>query len=203
MKVAANKASSAVFTLIKAKYQKGEKKDQYSGAIYYRGKPRWGMNEKFKAKVGPKMLAESLRWNDEIKLYTGKIWAAKQAQLILDGMREVSAEDAKDLADVTVDEIIFDDANAAEITMFPAEDELNLAIGGTTYPFKDILTNHGFTFKNIVNDQPLRLWLRVEPEGQPDMDADDFEALFEQYGFEVNRYDGVEGDEDEDEDEDA
>ena len=33
MKVAANKASSAVFTLIKAKYQKGEKKDQYSGAI--------------------------------------------------------------------------------------------------------------------------------------------------------------------------
>ena len=45
--------------------------------------------------------------------------------------------------------------------------------------------NHGFTFKNTVNDQPLRLWLRVEPEGQPDMDADDIEALFEQYGFEV------------------
>ena len=31
MKVAANKASSAVFTLIKAKYQKGEKKDEFSG----------------------------------------------------------------------------------------------------------------------------------------------------------------------------
>ena len=29
------------------------------------------------------------------------------------------------------------------------------------------------------------IWLRVEPEGQPDMDADDIEALFEQYGFEV------------------
>ena len=125
-------------------------------------------------------------------------------------MREVSAEDAKDLADVTVDETIFDDANAAEIKMFPiiVEDKLNLAIGGatypsSTYPFKDILTNHGFTFNNMVNDQPLRLWLCVEPEGQPDMDADDFEALFDQYGFEVNRYDGVEGDEDEDEDEDA
>ena len=68
-----------------------------------------------------------------------------------------------------------------------------LGRGGTV--FKDILTNHGFTFKNTVNDQPLRLWLRVEPEGQPDMDADDFEALFEQYGF--VRSEG------EDEDEDA
>ena len=75
----------------------------------------------------------------------------------------------------------------------------SLAEGVTSYPFKDILTNHGFTFKNTVNDQPLRLWLRVEPEGQPDMDADDFEALFEEYGFEVDRYDG----EDEDEDADA
>ena len=27
------------------------------------------------------------------------------------------------------------------------------------------------------------------------MDADDFETLFEQYGFEVSRYDGVEADE--------
>ena len=54
-----------------------------------------------------------------------------------------------------------------------------------------------------MNDQPVQLWLRVEPEAQPDMDADDLEALFDQYGFEVDRYDGVEGDEDEDEDEDA
>ena len=30
------------------------------------------------------------------------------------------------------------------------------------------------------------------------MDIDDFKALFEQYGFEVDRYDGVEGSEDED-----
>ena len=30
------------------------------------------------------------------------------------------------------------------------------------------------------------------------MDADDFEAVFEQYGFEVDRYDGVALDEDED-----
>lgn len=63
----------------------------------------------------------------------------------------------------------------------------------------------GFTFKPIVNDQPLKLWLRVKPEAQPEMqmDADDFEALFEEYSFEVDRYDGVKGGQDEDEDEDA
>ena len=70
-------------------------------------------------------------------------------------------------------------------------------------PFKDILTNHGFTFKNTVNDQPLRLWLRVEPEGQPDMDADDFEALFEQYGLRERECVFVSRLRSEDEDEDA
>ena len=194
------KVQKAVFSLVRATYQKGDKKDQYSGAIYYRGKPRWGMNDKYKAKLIPNMLAESLRWNDELKLYSGKVWTAKQAQLILDAMREVSAEDENDLTDVTVDETIFDDAKEAAIKIFPitVAGELNLAIGGTTYPFKDILKKHGFGFHNIVNDQPLNLWLRVEPEAQPDMDADDLEALFDKYGFEVDRYDGVEGSEDED-----
>ena len=97
------KVQKAVFSLVRATYQKGDKKDQYSGAIYYRGKPRWGMNDKYKAKLFPNMLAESLRWNDELKLYSGKVWTAEQAQLILDAMRQVSAEDEKDLEDVTVD----------------------------------------------------------------------------------------------------
>ena len=57
------------------------------------------MNEKYKAKVVPNMLClwrSALRWNDEMKLYSGKVWTAEQAQLILDGMRQVSAEDEKD-----------------------------------------------------------------------------------------------------------
>ena len=62
----------AIYSLVRATYQKGEKKDQYSGAIYYRGKPRWGMNDKYKAKLIPSMLAKSLRWNDELKLYSGQ-----------------------------------------------------------------------------------------------------------------------------------
>ena len=73
-------------------------------------------------------------------------------------MREVSAEDEKDLTDVTVDETIFDDVKEAAIKIFPiiVAGELNLAISGTTYPFKDILKKHGFAFNNIVNDQPGR-----------------------------------------------
>ena len=73
------------------------------------------------------------------------------------------------VADIAVDESIFDDANAVDITMFPlvVDGELNMAVGGTTYPFKDILTKEGFTFKNIVNGQALKLWLRVEPEAKP------------------------------------
>ena len=73
-----------MFTLVKAKFQKGEKKDEYTGAIYFRGKPRYGNNEIFKAKVNDKLLAETLRWNDEFKLYSAKVYTAEQAQMVLD-----------------------------------------------------------------------------------------------------------------------
>ena len=111
-------------------------------------------------------------------------------------MREVSDEDKKCLADVTVDPTIFDDATEALIKIFPLEvdDELNLAIGGSTYPWGDVLTKAGVAFKHIVNGEPLNLWLRVEPEGQPEVTADDLEAKFEEYGFVVERFDGAEDD---------
>ena len=195
----AYKEAHAVFTLVKAKFQKGEKKDEYSGAIYFRGKPRYGNNEIFKAKVGDKLLAETLRWNDEFKLYSAKVYTAEQAHMVLDAMRMVSEKDERDLASVTVDETIFDDAHRAEIKIFPLEVEgdgdinLNLAIAGTTYPFNKILKQAGFTFHNMVNGQPLKLWLREESEDQPEVDAGNLEEMFEEYGFTVDKYvyDGV------------
>ena len=186
-----------MFTLVKAKFQKGEKKDEYSGAIYFRGKPRYGNNEIFKAKVNDKLLAEMLRWNDEFKLYSAKVYTAEQAQMVLDAMRMVSEKDERDLASVTVDETIFDDAHRAEVKIFPLEVEgdgeinLNLAIAGTTYPFNKILKQAGFTFHNMVNGQPLKLWLREESEDQPEVDAGDLEEMFKEYGFTVDKYDGV------------
>ena len=186
------KEAHAVFTLVKAKFQKGEKKDEYTGAIYFRGKPRYGNNEIFKAKVGDKLLAEMLRWNDEFKLYSAKVYTAEQAQMVLDAMRIVSEKDKQDLASVTVDETIFDNAHQSEIKIFPLEVEgPNLAIAGTTYPFNKILKQAGFTFHNVVNGEPLNLWLREESDGQPEVDAGDLEEMFEEYGFTVDKYDGV------------
>ena len=50
------------------------------------------------------MLGETLRWNDEFKLYSAKVYTAEQAQMNLDAMRMVSEKDERDLASVTVDE---------------------------------------------------------------------------------------------------
>ena len=198
----ANKISTAMFKLVKAIYQKGDKKGQLSGAIYFRGKPRFHMNEIFKDKVGGVLLEEQLRWNAELKLYTARVFTYEQAGMVLEAMRMVSEADEKDLKEVEIDEAIFEDANPTEIKMFPleVEGEMKEAIAGTTYPFKSILKAAGFTFHNVVNDAPMKLWLREMSEAQPEVDFDDLEATFEKYGFTVERYDGVGADEEEDDD---
>ena len=81
----------ATFDLVQARYQKGDKTGQLTGAIYYRGKPRFGNNERYKQLVEAVMLAEKLRWNDELKLYTGMCWSDKIAAKILNAMRQVRA----------------------------------------------------------------------------------------------------------------
>ena len=81
----------ATFDLIQARYQKGDKSGQLTGAIYYRGKPRYGHNERYKNLVEAVMLAEKLRWNDELKLYTAMCWSDKIAAKILNAMRQVRA----------------------------------------------------------------------------------------------------------------
>ena len=54
-----------------------------------------------------------------------------------------------------------------------------------TYPFNKILTAAGLKFHNTVNGKAgVKLWLRPEPESEPDLDADDLEAT-------VDKYDGV------------
>ena len=41
------KTSKAMFSLIAAKYQKGDKLGAYTGAVYLRAKPRYGGNDTF------------------------------------------------------------------------------------------------------------------------------------------------------------
>ena len=58
-----------------------------------------------------------------------------------------------------IDEAVFADANAASIDIVPmkvqdgatSQDEEVIAVGGTTFPFKDWLKTKGFSFANTVN----------------------------------------------------
>ena len=69
----------ATLTYIRAKYQKGDKIDQFSGWVYFHGKPGWGNNETFKTKVNSKLLTGPARWNGDHKLYTGRVHTVQEA----------------------------------------------------------------------------------------------------------------------------
>ena len=133
-------------------------------------------------------------------MYTAKIYNVTQAKLILEQQKMVSAEDEADLEDAVVDESVFDDANPCDLAMFPIEVDGAMmgAVQGPTYPWGDELTEKGFKFQNIVNGQPMQLWLAP----LEDVDFHELEALFTEYGFPATSYDAfhVETD-DEEEDE--
>lgn len=196
-----DKSGKSKFSLVEAKYQKGDKKGELTGAVYYRGKPRYGKNDIFKQKLQKKLLKERLRWNDELKVYTAKIYNAIQAKLLLEQQKMVSAEDEADLEDTVVDESVFENAKPCELAMFPIEVDGTMmgAVSGPTYPWGDELTEKGFAFKHIVNGQPMQLWLAP----LKDVDFDELEAMFTEYGFPTTKYDGVAmGTDDEDDEQD-
>ena len=62
---------------------------------------------------------------------------------------------------------------------------------GTTYPFKEILKEKGFTFLNELNGfDGVSMWIAP----QATVDIEDLVALFHEYGFEVDMFDGVDED---------
>lgn len=84
----------------------------------------------------------------------------------------MSPQDEKDIADVEVDEVIFEDANAAEIQMFQinVNGELHDAIAGNTYPWKSVVKGQGALkaagFSFSPNVPGLNLWLCIASESQ-------------------------------------
>ena len=186
----ANKKSKAVFSLVAAKYQKGDKEGQYSGAIYFRGVPCYGQNEEFKTKLQKYTLAECLRFNMEMKLYTCKVYTKKQARKLLGAMKELDG--CADSLPEDIDESVFEHAKPAEVSLvsnMTVNDETVVGVTGTTYPFKDELKDKGFTFNNEVNgEEGVQMWLAP----QDDVEIDELVSLFEDYGFTVEVFDGVE-----------
>ena len=184
--------SVAVFMLIAAKYQKGDKAGQFTGAIYFRGVPLYVQNETFKTMLHKHTLTEVLRLNTELKLYTCKVWTAKQARMLLKAMKELDG--CAQYVPEDIDESIFEHANATEISIINNIDvEVTTMVGlhGTTFPFKEILKEKGFTFLNELNGfDGVSMWIAP----QATVDIEDLVALFHEYGFEVDMFDGVDED---------
>ena len=182
----------AVFSAVRAKYQKGEKESQLTGAVYYRGKPRYGKNEKYKTVMQPHLLAESLRWNDQLKLYTGKVYNMTQLLKLKETHASLDEEEAKDLEapsnQIDQDLFNFDECKEPMITSLPLtiDDVEYHAFGGMTYPFKDMLKDEGFNFKHLVDGQVAQVWA-----GDPDKKMTLMDAMID-YGFTLDEYDGVE-----------
>ena len=61
-----------MFSVVRAKYQKGDLKDSFTGAVYFRGKPRYRNNDTFKEKVNAKLLTENVRWNRRVQMLHGQ-----------------------------------------------------------------------------------------------------------------------------------
>jgi hypothetical protein len=187
-----HKVASAVLTFVRAKYQKGDKEGNLTGAVYMRGKPRFALNEKWKDEANKKLLAEVVRWNDELKLYTAKVYTAKQANMLFKVMEDMSPECKADLAEqepIDFDELFnFPEAKDYTIQSFPLEVEGKTvqAFGGGTYAFKSILTKHGFEFKNTVNGlEGACLWLGSLDE------VEELENIITEYGFPLDKYDAA------------
>ena len=104
-------------------------------------------------------------------------------------MKMVSEEDEADLATAPTEEDIaevfnFDEAKSVDIQLIAEFDQYGenmVAIGGTTYPFKDILVFHGFQF-----DRTMHFWLA--PAGT---DTEDIETMMADYGFPVEKFDNA------------
>ena len=190
------KVTGAVVTFVRAKYQKGDKLHQLTGNVYMQARPRYASNAIFKEKVGAKLLIEPMRWNNELKTYRAKIYSSKQAKMLRDTMKMLSPDDGNDLdtngpTDEDIDEVFdFEERKLAEISIileFELDGEMTKAIGGMTFPWKETLQEAGFifSFQTKMYHAPV------------DTDTDDIEAMFDEYGFDVETFEHMEVAEDE------
>ena len=122
-------------------------------------------NEALKSKVNPHMLANQLRFNDEIKKYGGYVYNAKHAAKLLEAVKSVSASDEQYIANVEIDEAVFENAKPCDIAMIESimvEDKEKIGFGGSTFAWKDKLKVLGFKY-----DPEYQLWLIETTEPRP------------------------------------
>ena len=108
------KKATAMIEFVRAKYQKGEKKDVLTGSVIARFKTRFKQNDASKEKVQAKSLIERARWNDEIVKYTLRAWSVEQAIMYGEALKMVSAE-----AEADINKFGPTDDQIAEVFDFP------------------------------------------------------------------------------------
>lgn len=96
----------------------------------------------------------------------------------------------------------FEHARLPSVAIVPAkttdgstsQSEDVLLVDGDTYHFRDALKEKGFSYQRDFNgDDGANVW--VAPAA--DVEADDVAALFEEWGWQVEVFDGLEEDDDE------
>ena len=175
----------ASFSLRKCVFQQGDQQGQESGNVMADVICTYGKNEDLKTKANEKTLANKLRFNEEKKKYGVHVYNAKHAGKLLEACKMVSEQDERDLADVEIDETIFENAKSCDIALIKSvvvENKEMVAFGGATFAWKDKIKELGFKF-----DVETKLWIM-----EKDMaDLDGIMGEMEDYGFPVTEYDGV------------
>ena len=138
--------------------------------------------------MNAKLLANSCRWNDELKVYTAPVHTYEEAIMVREAMKMVSEKDEEDLmeaapTDEDIGEIFnFPEAKDTTISIineFDVDGDAKVAIAGTTFPFKEMIKEYGFTFHRDTN-----MW--IAPIGT---DISSLEEKFDEYGFDVENFD--------------
>ena len=127
-------------------------------------------------------------------------WSVEQAIMYREALKMVSPEAEADINKTgpTDDEIAevfnFPEAKELGITKMPVtiDGEEMIAFGGTTIAFKDVFKEHGFKFVKVIDDKVVQLW--VAPI---DTDTTELEGMFDEYGFPLEEFDGMDNEDDE------
>ena len=89
----------------------------------------------------------------------------KHAANLLEAVKSVSASDEQYIANVEIDEAVFENAKPCDIAMIESimvEDKEKIGFGGSTFAWKDKLKVLGFKY-----DPEYQLWLTETPEPRP------------------------------------
>ena len=85
----------------------------------------------------------------------------------------------------------FDTSKSTALTIVPitVDDTIRTAVAGPTFPWKTKLAEKGFKFTTEHNNENVALW--VSNDTLDDNDIDELVNEFEDFGFPVTKYDGL------------